>query len=210
MSETIDENVVYSWCVEYAKSNRSTCQATKAKIEQGAVRIGKEVDNTFRPGTRMFVWYSPGPLFDLFRKGSENKPRIKSVDELVGFENLKAADAAELESLISAEAAAREKLTEAEGDTEYFLHPDNKFWSIVVAGNTTRVKWGNVGEDAVLSEKQHADEAAAEKFKAKMVYNDRETHMISYAARATCSILQTLFLNASIHVCTQTATATAN
>jgi hypothetical protein len=33
---------VYSWSVEYAKSNRSTCQATGDKIEQGAVRIGKE------------------------------------------------------------------------------------------------------------------------------------------------------------------------
>lgn len=160
---------VHSWCVEYAKSGRSTCQATKNKIEQGAVRIGKEVDNTFRPGTRMFVWYLPGPLFDLFRKGSENKPRIKSVDELVGFEDLKASDAAELESLIMAESAAREKLTEAEGDTDYFLHPDGKFWSILVAGNTTRVKWGKIGEDAVLSEKQHANEAAAEKFKDKMI-----------------------------------------
>jgi len=168
-SSSTSENV-YTWCVEYAKSGRSTCKATNMPIPQGAVRIGKEVDNPFRPGTRMFVWYTVGPLFDLFRKGSENKPRIKSVDDLVGFENLKPKDAAELEQLISAEAAFREELTEAEGDTEYFVHPDNKFWSILVAGNTTRVKWGKIGEDAVLSEKTHADEAAAEKFKAKMIH----------------------------------------
>jgi hypothetical protein len=36
-------DVVYSWAVEYAKSNRSTCQASHEKIDQGAVRIGKEV-----------------------------------------------------------------------------------------------------------------------------------------------------------------------
>jgi hypothetical protein len=34
---------VFSWSVEYAKSNRSKCQATGVNIEQGAVRIGKEV-----------------------------------------------------------------------------------------------------------------------------------------------------------------------
>jgi len=161
--------VVYSWSVEYAKSNRSTCQASKEKIDQGAVRIGKEVDNPFKPGTRMFLWHKAGALFDQFRKGAEHKPRIKSVDEIVGFADLEQKDRDELEELVAAEAAFREGLSEAEEDTERFEHPKGVFWSIVVAGSTTRVKWGQIGEEAVLSEKSHADEAAAEKFKAKMV-----------------------------------------
>ena len=169
MASSSEPEVVYSWSVEYAKSNRSTCQASKEKIDQGAIRIGKEVDNPFKPGTRMFLWHKAGALFDQFRKGAEQKPRIKSVDEIVGFADLEQKDRDELEELVAAEAAFREGLSEAEEDTERFEHPKGVFWSIVVAGSTTRVKWGQIGEEAVLSEKSHADEAAAEKFKAKMV-----------------------------------------
>jgi predicted DNA-binding WGR domain protein len=118
----------------------------------------------------MFVWYKPGPLFDQFRKGSENKARIKDVNEIVGFADLKPADRKVLQDLVTAELSFREGLSQAEAGTEYFVYPKHEaFWSIVVAGSTTRVKWGKVGEDAVLSEKSHADEAAAEKFKDKMV-----------------------------------------
>ena len=175
MADTTSGNeTVYSWCVEYAKSNRSTCQGSKEKIEMGAVRIGKEVDNTFKPGAKMFLWYTPKPLFDLFRKGSENKPRIKSIDEVVGFGELKQSDQDELGALIDEELAFRAGLTAAEGDTERYEHFSTSlgkqvFWSILVVNSTTRVSWGQVGEEAVLSEKTHADEAAAEKFKAKMV-----------------------------------------
>ena len=84
-----EHEAVYSWAVEYAKSNRSTCQASKVKIDTAAVRVGKEVDNPFKPGTRMFLWYLPGPLFDEFRKGSEGKPRIKSLDDVAGIDQLK-------------------------------------------------------------------------------------------------------------------------
>ena len=165
----VAESAVYSWAVEYAKSGRSTCQATQAKIDEGAVRIGKEVDSSFKPGAKMFVWYKPAPLFDLFRKGSESKPRIRNVGELVGFDTLRAADAQELRDLVEAENAFRSGLEEAEADAEYFEHPEGKFWSILVVGSTTRVKWGKIGEDAQLSEKSHADDAAALKFKDKMV-----------------------------------------
>jgi len=161
---------VFSWSVEYAKSGRSKCQATGVNIEQGSVRIGKEVDSSFKPGTTMFVWYKPGPLFDQFRKGSENKPRITDVTAVVGFTDLKPSDRTELEALVSAEASFREGLSQAEEGTEYFVYPKHgAFWSIVVAGSTTRVKWGKVGEEAVLSEKSHADDAAATKFRDKMI-----------------------------------------
>ena len=91
-----EHEAVYSWAVEYAKSNRSTCQASKVKIDTAAVRVGKEVDNPFKPGTRMFLWYLPGPLFDEFRKGSEGKPRIKSLGDVAGIDQLKPADREEL------------------------------------------------------------------------------------------------------------------
>ena len=42
-------------------------------------------------------------------------------------------------------------------------------WSIVQAGNTTRVKWGAIGEEGTVSEKEHKDEATAAKFVAKKV-----------------------------------------
>jgi len=160
---------VHSWSVEYAKSNRSKCQACKETIEMGAVRIGMEVDNPHVPGKTMFLWHKAGPLFDQFRKGSESKARIKNVGDMAGFSDLKKADQEELEELVRAETAFREGLSEAEEDTERYEHEKGVFWSIVVAGSTTRVKWGKMGEDAVLSEKSHADEAAAEKFKDKMV-----------------------------------------
>ena len=163
------QELVYSWVVEYAKSGRSTCQATQTKIDEGAVRIGKEVDNPFKPDTKMFLWYKPGPLFEQFRKGAESKPRIRAVGEIAGFGGLRAADAAELRALVEAELAFRAGLQAAEADAEVFEHPEGKFWSIVAAGSTTRVKWGKVGEEGQVSEKQHADEEAARKFVDKMV-----------------------------------------
>jgi hypothetical protein len=130
------------------------------------------VDNTFKPGSTMFLWHKPGPLFDQFRKGAENKPRIKDVNDIAGIADLKPADKKVLEDLVISELSFREGLSQAEAGTEHFTmmkEGAEVFWSIVVAGSTTRVKWGKVGEDAVLSEKSHADEAAAEKFKNKMV-----------------------------------------
>jgi hypothetical protein len=161
--------VVYSWAVEYAKSGRSSCQATHEKIEEGAVRIGKEVDNPYKSGTKMFLWYKPEALFAQFRKGSESKPRIKAVGEIAGFAGLRAADAAALRAMVEAELAFRAGLQAVEADAETFDHPEGKFWSIVAAGSTTRVRWGKAGEEGQLSEKSHADEDAARKFVEKMV-----------------------------------------
>ena len=48
---------VYGWAVGYAKSGRSRCQISKEPFPEKAVRIGKEVDSTFKAGTRM-VKYS--------------------------------------------------------------------------------------------------------------------------------------------------------
>ena len=64
-----DGETVFRWVVEYAKSGRAKCQATGELIPQGAMRIGKEVDNPYKPGTRMCVWSTVPGLFASFRKG---------------------------------------------------------------------------------------------------------------------------------------------
>ena len=40
------------YCVEYAKSGRSTCKVCKAKIDQGVIRIGTEMPG---PGDYMMT-----------------------------------------------------------------------------------------------------------------------------------------------------------
>jgi predicted DNA-binding WGR domain protein len=45
---------------------------------------------------------------------------------------------------------------------------ESKFWSIALAGDTTRVRYGPIGEEGSVSQKKHKDAAAATKFKVKM------------------------------------------
>jgi DNA 3'-phosphatase len=56
-----------------------------------------------------------------------------------------------------------------DGGATYLEHDEGKYWSIVVAGSKTRVRWGKIGagEEQGVSEKTHKDEQAAEKFKEK-------------------------------------------
>jgi hypothetical protein len=108
-----DDSKVYGWAVEYAKSGRSKCQITSEPIEQGAVRIGKEVDNPFHVGSTMTVWHKVVPLFASFRKGAADKPRVASTDVLKGFGELKQEDQEELDQLIEEDAAFRAELARA-------------------------------------------------------------------------------------------------
>ena len=43
------------------------------------------------------------------------------------------------------------------------------FWSVVQAGNTTRVRWGAQGDEGNVSEKAHKDAATARKFMEKKI-----------------------------------------
>ena len=78
-----------------------------------------------------------------------------------------------MSALISEQQVLAAALNEADSKALMFENTSgdkNKWWSILVVGASTRVKWGLIGEeDNNLSEKQHADEAAAEKFKEKMI-----------------------------------------
>ena len=119
----------------------------------------------------MKVWHGVEALFASFRKGKASAPRVGSTDELVGFDGLKAADQDKLTELIGEESEFRAGLAAVDDDATRLEHEKNGgvFWSIVQAGNTTRVKWGAIGEEGTVSEKEHKDEATAAKFVAKKV-----------------------------------------
>ena len=176
---TLSEGAVYSWAVEYAKSGRSKCSITGETIAEGALRIGKEIDSSFKVGAKMFVWHSAEPLFASFHKGNANKSKISSTAELIGFDALSKADQEKLSALVSAQQAIVAELAEAEKGAVRLEHAEKKWWSIVVAGSSTRTRWGKIGEDDNnVSEKAHADAAAAAKFMQKMI--DEKTAKSGY------------------------------
>ena len=171
MADNEQPQTIHSWAVEYAKSGRSKCQASKATISKGAVRIGKEVDNPYREGATMFLWHLVDPLFKSFRLGDAHKQRITSVDDIAGFGDLKAADQQLIRGLVDEGNEIRDELAAVDDDAIRLEHSKNGgvFWSIVQSGKTTRVRWGAIGEDGNLSEKLHKTEAAAAKFVAKKI-----------------------------------------
>ena len=95
---------------EYAKSGRSSCKASKAVIPQGDLRVGKVVENPWRAGKEMSLWYVPEALFDSFRKGNAGKNRLTSTDDCEGFDDLKKADQERLQTLIDDENEFQEGL----------------------------------------------------------------------------------------------------
>ena len=171
MADDEDHGTVYGWKAEYAKSGRSKCQVTGEVIAAKALRIGKEVDNPFKAGTRMHLWHSVDGLFDSFRKGRDDKPRINATDEIVAFDDLKSEDQEKLQELIDAENAFRAGLAAVDDEATRLEHTKDGgvFWSVVQSENTTRVKWGAIGDSGRVSEKEHKTEAAATKFVDKRI-----------------------------------------
>lgn len=56
------------YCVEYAKSGRSTCKKCKQPIEKGAERIGKVTANPFGDdGGEMKAWYHMRCIFETLK-----------------------------------------------------------------------------------------------------------------------------------------------
>ena len=138
---------------------------------QSTVRIGKEIDNPFKAGTTMKIWHGLDALFASFRKGAASAPRVNATADLVGFDDLKDDDQEKLTELIGAENEFRAGLAAVDDDATRLEHDKNGgvFWSIVAAGNTTRVRWGAIGEEGTVSEKVHKDDATAAKFVAKKI-----------------------------------------
>jgi hypothetical protein len=162
--------VLGTWSVEYAKSGRSMCRASHTTIPFGDLRIGKEVESSWLPGSSMTIFYKPEALFETFRKGPISRSLITRTDQLIGFDGLNLKDQLNLDALIRAENAFRDTLNEAESQREHFkLKHADMLWSILQAGALTRVIYGLESEESVVVEKRHDSEVAASKLKAKMI-----------------------------------------
>jgi len=56
------------YCVEYAKSGRSSCKKCRQQIEKGVGRIGKVTANPFSDdGGEMKVWYHMRCMFETLK-----------------------------------------------------------------------------------------------------------------------------------------------
>lgn len=56
------------YCVEYAKTGRSSCKKCKSQIEKGVSRIGKITTNPFSDdGGEMKVWYHTRCMFETLK-----------------------------------------------------------------------------------------------------------------------------------------------
>ena len=110
--------------------------------------------------------YGVDALFKSFRLGAASKPRVTATADLDGFADLKPGDQDTITELVDAENEFRAGLAEVDADAIRLEHPKNGgvFWSVVQNGALTRVRWGAVGEEGNVSEKEHKDEATATKF----------------------------------------------
>ena len=119
----------------------------------------------------MTVWHTLEPLFASFRKGATDKARISTTAELKGFGDLKKEDQTKLEALVGEATAAREELDEADAGATRLEHTKDGgvFWQISQSGSSTRTKWGALGTPGSVTDKEHADADAAEKYVEKMV-----------------------------------------
>lgn len=155
------------WSIEYAKSGESKCLLTGGTIEQGKLRIGKEVDHP----KHTTAWHTVDALFASFCKGAADKARITDVAELNGFDALKKADQEMLRELVADATAVREKLDEAQATATRLEHTKDGgvFWQIATSGSSTRTQYGALGTEGAFMDKEHADEAAAAKYAEKMV-----------------------------------------
>ena len=74
------------------------------------MRVGKVVDNPFRQGATMTLWYGVDALFKHFRLGAADKPRFHTIEELGGVEKLKEEDQEMITERVEAEEAFRVRL----------------------------------------------------------------------------------------------------
>jgi len=96
-----------SYCVEYAKSNRSSCKGTcKAKIDKGAIRIG-----TTKPGPGDYDMTSWRHL------ECQKKPKdLASVDDMSGLLALSEADQQKVEAWLNGGTPKKRSAEELDAD----------------------------------------------------------------------------------------------
>lgn len=90
-----------SYCVEYAKSGRSTCKETKEKIPQGEIRIAKctEEERHGEPIT-MQQWYLAVPFFQMMKRMRKKDNQLKAASDLAGLDELGEEDQAKIRKMI--------------------------------------------------------------------------------------------------------------
>lgn len=158
------------YVTEYAKSNRSTCQVCKEKIQKGVVRLGVEVPNPYRDGATMPLWgHTTCVLARLKKPGkaSSKKVPLNSVDDVQGYNDLKQEDQDALKELVEQHAGAMG--TTPDDWTE--LIKGGQFWKIARVEALTHTSYGNSNnrDEALCMVKEHKDETAAEKYKEQMI-----------------------------------------
>ena len=76
------------YCVEYAKTGRSSCKKCKSQIEKGVSRIGKITTNPFSDdGGEMKVWYHTRCIFETLKVilGVRLNKLVVIVTKLISF-----------------------------------------------------------------------------------------------------------------------------
>jgi len=98
-------------CVEYARSDKSTCRGCSEGIAKGAARIGLD-------GGRYISWYHV--------QCAEKPKSLKSVDRLQGFDTLETNDRGEVEAWFNASAKKKRSRAEIEKDAVSFAAVEPK------------------------------------------------------------------------------------
>ncbi|XP_064384237.1 DNA ligase 3-like isoform X2 [Halichondria panicea] len=89
------------YCVEYAKTGRSSCKKCKSQIEKGVCRIGKMTPNPFSDdGGDMKVWYHTRCIFETFKRARATTKKIETPADVDGFPELNDPEKQEIKDLI--------------------------------------------------------------------------------------------------------------
>ena len=84
-----------TYSIEYAKSGRATCKETKEKIAKDELRIAK-ITTVMRGEDEIIMcnWHKVVPFFQMMSRMRKKEYQLQSVDDLVGFEDIKEEDQA--------------------------------------------------------------------------------------------------------------------
>lgn len=89
--------------VEYAPQGRAKCKTCKQQIEKTTARIGKVVSNPFsEDGGLMKQWYHIRCIFDSLSRARSTTTKIKSTNDLDGFDDMKDDDKKIIQDFIGA------------------------------------------------------------------------------------------------------------
>jgi hypothetical protein len=125
--------------VDYAKSGRSTCQRSKAKIPQGSLRIGKVTPSAFNEDEMMTKWFLPEGFFEMMRKMRKDTPKVNTIEDLAGYTELTEEDQDDLRARIQSfwettvtvtapkkKAAPKKRASDGDDDEDVKVSPPKK------------------------------------------------------------------------------------